>query len=531
MVKIFLENNNVRAWQRFSCGYVKGFAFWDTELLQAETLCRKVAEAWEENRLDECLYRLNGSFGMVLMREGQCLLVADKLKTYPLLYYKTENGYAVTDSGIMAWETIGDRAFSELSVCEYLSVGHVGENRTLLQGCRVVPAASYVWMEEGQAREKSYDRPVEKHAMAPIPGQFALSTVLEKMTERMWKIADGRPVAIPLSGGYDSRLVACMCRKYGFPRVICYTYGIKESPEVAVSRKVADQLDLEWHFVEYTSEKWARFIESPDFEGYLHYGGNLKSIAHIQDIVAVRELKEKKLLPEDALIMPGHSGDMLGGSHFSDGLTQHNIAKRIFDKYFNVNFLTAKSRKCVLQALASELENAGEEEESLLEAFFDWGVRNRQSNLIVNSVRAYEYEGFDWYLPLWDDAFVRYWRSIPCRERKGSSLYNEALFNICFKPYKVDFRKDKGEVSRPMPIRVLRGIFSAEQRYLLKEGLKKMGVGFLEPERNALDEVGKLLQKKDFCKKDPHVRHVKTDSMGMKALYYLSLLRKMSPRG
>ena len=525
-MNILLENNLIHAWQRFPCGYVKGFAFWDTELLQAECLCRKVAEAWAENCLDECLYRLNGSFSMVLIREGRCLLIADKLKTYPLLYYKTENGYSVTDSGITAWQTIGDRAFSELSVCEYLSAGHVGENRTLLRDCHVVPATSYVLLEEGQVREKSYDRPVEKQYLLQTSDLFELDSVLRQVAERMWEIAAGRPVAIPLSGGYDSRLLACICKKYGFPRVICYTYGIKESPEVAISRMVADQLDLEWLFVEYTPEKWANFIESPDFEYYLHYGGNLKSIAHIQDIVAIRELKEKKLLPENALIMPGHSGDMLGGSHFPNGLTRQNIARKIFGKYFNVNFLTPKNKRFVIKALASVLENVGESEESLLEAFFDWGVRNRQSNLIVNSVRAYEYEGFDWYLPLWDDAFVRYWRSIPCCERKGSAIYEDALFSICFRPFGVDFRKDKREVLRPMPIRILRKIFPSEQRYLLKARLKKTGAGLFEQERNALDEAGKLIQKKDFYKKDPHVRHVKTDSMGMKALYYLSLLRR-----
>lgn len=527
MVDILLKNNRIHAWQHSYCGYAKGFAFWGTKLLQNEDLCRQVAEAWGENCLETCLYQLNGSFSMVLMREDKVLLVSDKLKTYPLLYFKTENGYAVTDLGDTVWATIIDGAFSELSVSEFLSAGYVGENRTLLQNCHVVPASSYVLIEGDGKRvmEKSYDRFDSTQESMESVDLCELEKVLRHVAERMRQVVQDRTIVLPLSGGYDSRLLACLCKRYEFPRVICYTYGIKESPEVEISRKVAGELGFEWLFVEYTSEKWAQFIESKDFEAYLHYGGNLKAIAHMQDLLAVRELKEKALLPENALIVPGHSGDFLGGSHFPTGLTRRNIAKKIFEKYFNINFLDKKNYRLVLDSLLSVVEKSGDSEEALLETFFSWGLRNRQANFIVNSVRAYEYEGYDWYLPLWDDEFVRYWRRIPCVLRKGSVLYEEALFNVFFKPLGVDYKKDKSEISRPFPIRILRRLFSNEQRYRLKRGMERMGIGFFPPERNAMDVAGKLIKKKDFCKDEPCVRYTKVDSMGMKSLYYLSLLR------
>ncbi|MCM1555696.1 MAG: asparagine synthase C-terminal domain-containing protein [Bacteroides sp.] len=340
----------------------------------------------------------------------------------------------------------------------------------------------------------------------------------------MRHVAGDRTVVIPLSGGYDSRLLACLCKKYGFPRVICYTYGIKSSPEVNVSRDVARKLGFDWLFVEYTQEKWARFIASPDFEGYLHYGGNLKAIAHIQDLLAIRELKEKSLLPENAVIMPGHSGDVLGGSHLPSALGKRNIVKKLFGKYFNVNFLTKPCRRLVLNALAATIETEDDKEESLLEAFFAWGFRNRQANFIVNSVRAYEYEGYDWYLPLWDDEFVRYWCRIPCTARRGSALYEDALFRLFFKYFEVDYLKSRREISSPVLIRCFRGFFSAEQRYRLKRRLEKTGL--VAPERNALDMAGMLIKEKGFCAEEPCVRQAKTDSMGMKSLYYISLLRK-----
>lgn len=523
MVEVLLKNNRVHAWQRSPYGYVKGFAFVDTELLQAEMLIRRVAEAWQENRLEECLYRLNGSFCMVLERDGKRLLIADKLKSYPLLYCKTADGYAVTDSEEVVWETIREKTFSELSLCEYVSAGYVGEDRTLLQDCRIVPAFSYVLMDGEEIVEKTYRKPLceqesEKADLA------RLDAVSWQVAEHMRQVAGDRPLVIPLSGGYDSRLLACLCKRYGFPRVICYTYGIKSSPEVEVSRKVARKLGFEWLFVEYTQEKWAHFIESPDFEGYLCYGSNLKAIAHMQDILAIRELKGKSLLPENAVIIPGHSGDFLGGSHFPSGLSKRNIVKKLFDKYFNVNFLTKTCKSLVGDALSSTMGEVEDEEESLLEAFFAWGFRNRQSNLIVNSVRAYEYEGYDWYLPLWDDVFVRYWCRIPCRARKGSALYEEALFKLFFEPFGVDYHKEKSEISRPLHLRILRKFFSDEQRYMLKRKLERTGL--FAPERNAMDVAGKLIKEKGFPIDEPCIHQPKIDSMGMKSLYYLSLLRK-----
>jgi asparagine synthase (glutamine-hydrolysing) len=59
-----------------------------------------------------------------------------------------------------------------------------------------------------------------------------------------------------------------------------------------------------------------------------------------------------------------------------------------------------------------------------------WDWRERQSKYIINSVRTYEFFGFDWWLPLWDKEFVEFWCRVPLLVRKERLWYNEVVSKI-----------------------------------------------------------------------------------------------------
>ena len=46
--------------------------------------------------------------------------------------------------------------------------------------------------------------------------------------KKLSKSCEGKQIAIPLSGGYDSRLIASGLHKIGFKNVICFSYGLKK---------------------------------------------------------------------------------------------------------------------------------------------------------------------------------------------------------------------------------------------------------------------------------------------------------------
>ena len=72
-----------------------------------------------------------------------------------------------------------------------------------------------------------------------------------------------------------------------------------------------------------------------------------------------------------------------------------------------------------------------------------WDIANRQSKFIINSVRVYEFFGYEYRLPLWDKEFSLFWMSLKPNFRIGSKLYEEFLLNNLFKDYNVSFKKNK----------------------------------------------------------------------------------------
>lgn len=529
MVNILVNNNRIHTWKSYPNGYVKGHAFEGMTLLTEHEIYLRCLDAYYHDNLNDFLYKLNGHFILILSVEEQTILIVDKLKTYPLFYFRTSKGYTVTDLGDTTLAEIPFATFNPLAVKEYLSAGYVSGNKTLLQDCHIVPAASYVCIgKEGITETRYYSQ----HLLTPIQDTTtiaaAMNNILERVIQRMRQVARGRTIVIPLSGGYDSRLIACLCKKYEIPNVICYTYGVKGSPEIETSRKVAEKLSFPWFYVEYTPEKWERLINSPLFETYIRYGGNLNTIPHIQDLLAIQELLENHSIPEGAIVVPGHTGDVIGGSHLPAHINKDTIGKEIYDKYFEINVLKRRYQTEIISYINQSVENYFpiHSREDCLQAFHTWNIRTRQANFIVNSVRAYELKGLDWYLPLWDDEFEQFWDAIPCQARIGSRLYNDYLFKEYFEPYGIDYHKPFSEVALSLPIRILRRIFPARERYLIKRRLSEIGLYRFPEDRNALDIVGRIIMKKAFEKENKYMLYSRPNSMCMKSLFYLSLLHK-----
>ena len=49
---------------------------------------------------------------------------------------------------------------------------------------------------------------------------------------------------------------------------------------------------------------------------------------------------------------------------------------------------------------------------------------------ICNSVRVYEFYGYDWWIPLWDKEFMYFWEKVPLRLRKGREWYLEYVKQV-----------------------------------------------------------------------------------------------------
>ena len=52
---------------------------------------------------------------------------------------------------------------------------------------------------------------------------------------------------------------------------------------------------------------------------------------------------------------------------------------------------------------------------------------DRQSKYTISGQRMYEYYGYDWRLPLWDDEYLLFWQKVPLNFKLKQKLYIEML--------------------------------------------------------------------------------------------------------
>lgn len=529
MVQVCIEQQE--SWYRDDqLGYARGWAFQGETLLKGKSLLKYLDDAFRSGQtaFGQALQALNGFFSIILTSSDAVLLIADKVKSYPLLYSREGNTFIVSNQGEVLHKRMKNIRINEAFVPTFLALGYLWGEHTLYEHSFIVPASTYVLIKEGVSRSIFYGKSRALCSERTKEDIFRQADVaLEHAFERFVRMAGNRTIVLPLSGGYDSRLLACLCKKFGLQNVMCYTYGIKGNPETDISRQIARQLGFPWHYVEYTTEKWKQVIWNGLVETYLRFAGNLNAIAHLQDFLAIQELQSLGVIPEESIIVPGHTGDVLGGSHLPmEPLDFSNLPLLLYEKYYELNVLKPNYRTQALELLRNSLPKGLTSEEDCLQAFYDWGKDARQSNFIINSVRAYEFMGWKWAVPLWDDEYARFWESVPCGWRKGSALYNRFLFRYYFAPFQVGLRKPYSVP--PLSHRLLVRFLNHDERSIVKNCLEKYHLKRIRLDDYALDDVGELLNRQSpFLERsaDPYVRMIRRGSMSRKALLYLSMIR------
>lgn len=532
-----LENNNGRIWHEFPKGFVKGFAYIGEQLLREENLYFECIDAIENNLLQDWLKKLNGNFSAVIHIKDKIFLIVDKLRSYPLFYYQSEDNIYICDIGENMLNFL-PKKLNRMAVYELLSLGYLSFD-TLIENVYSVNAGSYVVIEPNHNVDIflyfSYifdKKQINKEEL------FNLSSKrLEDGFRKIQNTIGKHTILLPLSGGYDSRLVACLCKKAGLDNVICFTYGIKDSFDVVFSKKVADALGYKWYFVEYTKELWDTFLSSQDFIDYCRYAGNLTANPHFQDLPALLKLKKEGIIHQNMIVMPGHSGDLLGGSKIPISilekhkikLTHEFLSKMIYENFYDLNKIPSSQKKIIIEKnkkLISQLSlNNIDDLLDIYESF--WFVKSKVANFLVNSMRGYEFVGLEWRLPLWDDTYAELWYSIPWSYKYYSSLYNDFMFVKYFEPFNVNFYKKTSVTNRELFISIKKRlpIFISKP---LRNSVHKIRALLYHQNINAFDDVVSLLIHNEQLdkKKTGNYKLVKNcyKINAVVAKYYLKLL-------
>ncbi len=385
-------------------------------------------------RFVETLKAADGCFSLALETDTHIFAAVDRIRSRPLFYALQDGELLLSPDASELRVRLGDPPLDEDALAEFLLAGYTCCGDTLIAGIKQLEAGQYlVWDKLSQSLRIGDHFVYRQQYEPPRDPLEALDQMHLRVFERLISSANGRTLVVPLSGGLDSRLVAVMLKRLGYPKVICYTFGNSLQDECVTSRKVAKFLNLPWLIVEQNRRLWYKAYHSEEMRRYFAFGTNLSSLPHVHDWLAVKTLLEREQIPSDAIIVPGHSGGWSQGADlpliFADReeLTRRELLDLILRDHYDLWHCANDQRHKLFGARVQDCLQLPETIQTPIAAslYDEWDWRQRQSKLYVNSLRIYDFFGMNWRLPLWDRDYTDFWARVPLELRLGRELMNQ----------------------------------------------------------------------------------------------------------
>lgn len=421
-------------WRAHGGAAVRGTAFLDSELLTGAELAEHFSQCDSAAGFQQAVEVLNGFYSAIVLKENAVYATVDHARSIPLFYALGSDCIYLSDDAHWIRSRKADSSIDAEAEREFELAGYVTGGDTLYSGIKqlqagelLIAAPSAGHIDLATRRYFRYEH-LDAEELADEQLAPRLDEVLLASFRRLVNYAGGRPIAVPLSGGYDSLETVLMLKRLGYSNVIAFSYGRPGNSEARASEKAAQRLGLRWEFAPYSEEQWRQWFSSDERRRYYPVADNLCSLPVLQDWPAVWQLKERGALPADTVIVPGYSADAFPASRkttgaaavYSDsGLDAATVYAAIYDYTYHLwqwDKRQGATRELVDRRIAAAIGDLSPFSRSAY-AVEAWGIQERQAKFITNAVRVYEYWGYDWWLPLWDRAFVDFWMKVPSRHR------------------------------------------------------------------------------------------------------------------
>lgn len=450
-IKINLTCQRGFTWHTKGVCMVKGYLFTpDGSLLYDDKLAAYFSDIHDIEKFKSVVRTSNGRFSMIVMHDDKCFLTVDPVRTFPLLYSFSNQTLFIGDSFDTLLNHFNNVVLNKVASEEFMATGYVTGKETLCEGIKQIRAGEILVFntETGELHEEFYHT-YQTNTVFKASDEYLsteLKKLFEKVGQRLITSLQGRHAIVSLSGGYDSRVITCLLKSAGYKNVICFTYGRKDNPDMLIAKKVAEKLDYPWLFVEYKDELIRNYTDDPDFLEYYRFAANGVSMFYLQDYFAIKYLKENKTIPDNAIFIPGHTGDFLAGSNFikhglKPGLeSPEDLVRRIWQTKYIFCPIPRQNQSIIKNRIRSTLA-----EKQMIEGAYsytiheDWDMKEKFAKFIVNSARVYDWFGYEYRLPFWDGEMTEFFRQVPFELKKNRKLYDAVLQNSYFSRYEINF--------------------------------------------------------------------------------------------
>lgn len=437
MLNLQLNYNYGYKWYSSNKVYVKGYLFdKNNNLLEKDSLINYFTNINNEEEFIQKLINTNGIFSVIIQMKDLILFAVDKTRTFPLFYIENNNKLYVSDDTYNL-KNLNNVQIDNISIDEYISTGYVTGRDTLLKNIYQVQSGEYISYKKNNLNRNFYFDYITKEIINKdfntLKNNFL--NVLDNTIKRLIKFADGKQIVIPLSGGYDSRLIVALLKKHNYQNVFCFTYGNKDSFEVNISKKVAKELGYDWYFVEYNKKTIPyNYPNSENFQDYYKFASNHVSIFLTQDYFAVKYLYENNLIKNNSVFAPGHTEIFFGDNQL---VKKDVIVKSIIERYYRLS-----KRKEFYNKL-NYLNEVNVPKKLYYSVYNNFNLKEKQSKFTVNANRIYEFFGYKHSIPLGDSEIIEFFRVLPPAYKLNFKFYNKVILEEIFDNMNIGFRKQK----------------------------------------------------------------------------------------
>jgi len=382
----------------------------------------------------------------ILLDEGENRIFVSSgfFSPVPIFYKVSGDLLFVSDNIFKIIELTGFDGVDRLASLDFLEFRNTLADRTLALGVRVLEAGKILTFIDGTLNVKT------EYLYLP---KERLKEDLEVLEEHFWKllrsifqdygsVLSRYKIILPLSSGYDSRLIISMLHILGFKNVIVVSYGVKDNYESAVAKRVAERLGYKYIFIEYSREEWMKILK--DLPKYLLRVSQLFRTPNIQELISTNLLHEKLCEKYDKFIfIPGHISDIVKGKTIlNEALLSDNIKElaHAIMNHFSVfhppySEFVLHELELYLKKLLKEVRNYyGGSKPSMLDLaeIFHW--REVPFKFVSTQMSPYNLYGFKYFVPLWDRRLVQFLMSIPTEIKWRQNFYINFLRKYLFEP-------------------------------------------------------------------------------------------------
>ena len=433
-----LEINLSDSWYLSDGIYVIGTAYLGNESLEGYSLVNYFLSATTIDNFSSLVSSLNGVFSVIVQKEDFVASALDITRLYPIFYTFKNKMWYISDN---PYTLISSESYlSSEALLQIRSLDTVFSGETIIKNIYQLEVGEVVeFKEKGETEKRKYFHYNIHKSQVQSSDVDTMEIVLKSAIDRLVKHAGGRQIVMPLSAGYDSRIIISLLKECGYKNVLTYTMGShSKDSECPIAKKVADilgytnfSLNLNTIYKE---------VDLSDFDSYVKYVGSFTNLCWMSEYVCIKWLQKNNLIDSDAIVVPGHAGDFFAGMDVTKALVRERDSLNLLSFRLLYNAFESYSPIRLFKSIRKQLSFASTLGNYPPSLYVDFIYRNRLSAFASNSARAYTFLGYEVAFPLWDRSFIEIMRKLPLDQLRNCSLYKDSVERV-FRRNNIDFPK------------------------------------------------------------------------------------------